>query len=143
MDFLPLKFPCQWPDLCRRSLLVGFPVIGSQVGAYHDLCAHLNQRTPECWALWGPDPERIRAAQFVAETLADAVEWPNLILHPEDPFELLFWDHKSCAIDDLSLVEAMMTIEDHFNVSSTVEELNVFQKAPVSRYLDFLLGRPG
>jgi hypothetical protein len=141
VPFAPLQFPPQWPDLRRRSLLVGFPIIGPQVGAYDDLCGQLSQRTPECWSLWGPNAARLEAAQFVARALTDGgVEWPNLILHPNDPFELVFWDHKSCVIDDLSLVGAMVTIETHFNASPSEEQFEKLVAGTVGEYVDFLLG---
>ncbi len=124
----------------HRSFLLGFPLIGPQAGAYRDICAQLEQRTPECWSLWGDDA-RLKAAQFVAGTLAEAVEWPNPIFIPEDPYELLFWDHKSCAIDDLSLVDAMMQIEEHFKVSPSEKQMETFETGTVGGYVDFLLGR--
>jgi hypothetical protein len=137
----PLQFPPQWPALRRRSLLVGVPLIGPQVGAHQNLCEQLSQRSPECWSLWGPDAARLQAAQFVAKTLADEVEWPNLILHPDDPFELLFWDHKSCGIDDLSVVGAMVTIGTHFNAAPSDEQFEKLAAGTVGDYVDFLLCR--
>ncbi len=141
MGFAPLHFPPQWPDIRRRSFLLGLPFIGPQAGAYQDICAQFSRRTPECWSLWGPDPARIQAAQFVAHTLAETVEWPNPILHPDDPLELLFWDHKSSAVDDLSLVDAEMTIESRFKVSPSEEQSDALAAGTVGDYVDFLLGR--
>lgn len=125
----------------RRSLLLGIPVIGPQAGAYRDICAQLALRTPECWSLWGTDEARVKAAQFVAKTLGEAVEWPNPVFIPDDPCELLFWDHKSCAIDDLSLVGALVEIETYFNVSPSEEELDTLAAGTFGAYVDFLLGR--
>ena len=139
MNCVPLRLSPQWPDLRRRSLLVGFPLIGPQVGAYLDIRAQLAQRTPECWSLWGPDPARIEAAQYVAKTLAAAVEWPNPIFIPADPCELLFWDHKSCAIDDLSLVGAWVEIETHFNVNPSEKELDTLGAGTFGGFVDYLL----
>jgi hypothetical protein len=135
----PLQFPRQWPDMRRRSFLLGFPLIGPQAGAYQDICAQLQQRTPDCWSLWGAADARVKAAQFVAKTLGEAVEWPNPIFVPEDPFELLFWDHKSCAIDDLSLVGAFVEIESHFNAQPSEKEMDALAAGTVGGYVDFLL----
>ena len=143
MNCPPLQFPPQWPDLRRRSLLVGFPLIGPQVGAYHHLCGQLSQRTPDWWSLWEPDATRRQAAQFVAGILADELEWPSLILHPDDPFELVFWDHKSCAIDDLSFAGAICTIESHFNANVSVMQFEKLAGGTVGEYVNFLLGRIG
>ena len=139
MNCRPLQFPRQWPDVRRRSLLLGFPLIGPQAGAYRDICNQLSSRTAECWALWGPDQARVQAAQFVATALAEAVEWPNPIFIPDDPYELVCWDHKSCAIDDLSLVGAFMEIESHFNREPPDNEFELFYQGTVGAYVDFLL----
>jgi hypothetical protein len=141
MNCAPLRFPPQWPDIRRRSLLLGFPLIGPQVGAYHDICAQLAQRTPECWSLWGPNKQRLHAAQFIAKTLGEAVEWPNPIFIPGDSTELIFWDHKSCAVDDLSLVGALMEIDNHFTVSLSEDEMAELDGVTLGTYVDFLLSR--
>jgi hypothetical protein len=136
-----LQFPRQWPDIRRRSLLLGIPFIGPQAFAYDDICQQLALRTAECWTLWGPNEARVKAAQFVAKTVAEEVQWPNPIFLPDDPFELVFWDHKSCVIDDLSLVGAFVTIEDHFNRSSSEEEFAHLAQGTFGGYVDFLLKR--
>jgi hypothetical protein len=141
MKCVSLRFPPQWPDIQRRSILLGFPLIGPQAGAYHDICAQLAQRTPECWSLWGADEARLKAAQFVAKTLAEAVEWPDPILIPQDPFELLFWDHKSCITDDFSLVGAFLQIEEHFSISPSDQDMAAHATGTIGDYVDFLLGR--
>ena len=139
MTWLPLQVPPQWPDIRRRSLLLGIPLIGPQAGAYDHICQQLALRTADCWALWGPNEARVQAAQFVARTVGEEVEWPNPIFIPDDPFELVFWDHKSCAVDDLSLVGAFMTIESHFGASPSDEDLDRFQEGTFGAYVDFLL----
>ncbi len=141
VGFAPLHFPPQWPDIRRRSFLLGLPLLGPQAGAYRNICAQLSQRTPDCWSLWGPDAARVQAAQFVAKTLAETVEWPDPILHPDDPLELLFWDHKSCAIDDLSLVDAELTLESHFKMSLSEQQSDALAAGTVGDYVDVLLGR--
>ena len=140
VNCLPLRHPRQWPDLQRRSLLVGFPIIGPQAGAYADICRQLSLRAPECWSLWGPNAARVEAARFVAKVVGEAVEWPNPILIPDDPYELVFWDHKSCTVDDFSLVGAFLEIEKHFGKSSSEEEATRIYEGTLGCYVDFLTG---
>ena len=139
MKWPPLQFPPQWPDIRRRGLLLGIPLIGPQAGAHDDICQQLALRTAECWTLWGPNEARVKAAQFVAKTVAEEVRWPNPIFIPDDPSELVFWDHKSCVVDDFSLLGAFMKIEDHFGASSSEADLDRLWERTFGGYLDFLL----
>ncbi len=139
MNCAPLRFPPQWPDICRRSFLLGFPLIGPQAGAYDDICTQLSQRTPDCWSTWGPDKARLEAARFVARTVAEAVEWPNPIFVPDDPYDLVFWDHKSCVVDDLSLIDALMEIDGHFHANPSEDEMGMLAAGTLGPYIDYLL----
>ncbi len=143
MNWPPLQFPPQWPDIRRRSFLLGIPFIGPQAGAYENLCKQLQVRTAECWALWGTNEcRRRKAAQFVANIVGEELRWPNPIFIPDDPTELVFWN-ESCATDDLCVIPVFVKIEMTYNRCPLEDEEGRLAQGTFGSYVDFLIGANG
>jgi hypothetical protein len=134
-----LNHPPKWKDVVSRALLLGIPLVGPQRSVYKNLCRQLAGRNADCWRAWGDDPKRLVIAKFVAGKFAEAAEWPNAIFIPADPFELIAWDHNSYAIDDLSLLDALLEIEKHLAIHLTDEQWRFVFKKSFGEAVDFLV----
>lgn len=75
----------------------------------------MEQRDSSTKVEWDSFSENDKNNVFIiADILKDHLGWPNTFFIPADPAELVFWDQYG----DLDLVEAIMAIEDEFDIKA-------------------------
>ena len=124
-----------------QSFLLGMPFIGPEHRTHMLLAAQLQQRDETCLLAWGDACDRIRLARQVSGIIHKWLYWPNDFFIPEDPFEILVWDHTAYYSDGFVLSGIVKEFEEFIGETYT----DTFWEAALSlRYgevIDHLLNR--
>jgi len=83
---------------------------------YQILCSQLSSRPSNIETNWNDNARRLEIFKIINGALENYSKWPNSSFIPEDPFEIVVWDHSACLLDDLLIDEALLAIENRFQV---------------------------
>jgi len=107
-----LSWPGEWanPSDLQR-FLIGMPLIGLQHRVYKTLSAHLLSRGPDYHVAWSASPVPDAVWTTWSRNVMDAGLWPSDKFIPNDPFGIVFWDHR---FDSLGGDELLARLADAF-----------------------------
>lgn len=156
----PLQFPRPWPPPncpfgTAQSTLEKIPIVGRLLARWRDrrrwwvhvrevlipieqqIVGQLLARSATSY--WADSPPHQRIADLMATVIAEEKGLSHVVLHPDDPVELLFWG----AYDDMSLLRFALRLRKECGVALSREEMEaVFEKhMTVSELIGFCLAK--
>lgn len=135
----PLAWPQAWVRMSSWDRFVlGFPN-GVQARTRKDLLHQLEARGPEGADSWLGHPGAELEA-LASSLLRENMDWPERPFLPDDPLEILLWDHTGYPIDNMAAEAFVQELEIGLNVSIPDEFL---QRAVSGTYGEFLVGIRG
>lgn len=85
---------------------------------YSRICGQLRARTESALDQWS-DSERLRQVRdTVSPIIQDEFSWPNCRFVPDDPCEILLWEHSA----DCQIANAMADIDKALGIHLSAEE---------------------
>lgn len=110
--YSPLSWPFDWNGLSQfqKKVLYGIPFIGPQYRARKHIESQLQSRPDPCVDVWPTDEDTRSIVATMAPILQKYFNWPNSHFIPEDPFDVIFWDHTGDLISaeaDAALASAL------------------------------------
>jgi hypothetical protein len=139
---VPLTYPPTWPEVQKRTFLLGVPIVGADHRAHRNLCQQVRIRTVACLTAWGTDPRRVSLASFASHELQRVNHYPHPYFIPTDPFGLIAWDFTAGNVDHGFLDGAIERIQEHLHTSLPVSEWQAFLSLPYGSVIDALLQAP-
>jgi hypothetical protein len=98
-----------------QKFLMWTPFVGPQIGISRGIIRQMTERKEECLQAWGQySSDKVELAQKISRIIQDAMEWPNGLFLPDDPFRILLWERYS---DGLGIFYAMKGIEEATQVT--------------------------
>ena len=155
----PLEFPCPWPPpdcpsgANLRSMCMRVPFLGWLLDFWwqrHRHRLHISQvlmpieRQIVCQLIarsptrfWINSPSQKRIVELIADAVAKEKGLQSIVLHPDDPIELLFWG----AYDDMSPLRFVLELRKKYRITLSAEDVDSFfiKHMTVSDVISFCL----
>lgn len=144
--------PLRWPDTgiplpsAREAWWKRVPIIGGCIAGYlsirrewsvartfHD---QVRQRPRADPRIWGDDPARQRVAICLAQAIQKAGRWPNAHFLPDDPIDILWWEHDG----GLEPIEVHFELEESLGFKTTPEAFYAMDTMTFGQAVDHMMG---
>ncbi len=85
---------------------------------------------------WGDDPQRAELALWLCKRIAETIDWPSECYIPDDPMNVLLWEHIYGAGD---VVELMLWIDEKLNIRLSYDDVESWMGHTLGEVVDLLL----